>query len=959
MKVRFSQYILSLTLLLVNFQSFAGDNTLTEPASYSLVREQARADNIAIRSMEFASGAQSGYYVVTGVFGDKGNASKMLSTLKPLNLGSGILASPDKDLNYVYLGFYKDGLTALDNGRTAFGGTYRNEFWILHVAGTEKPFSNARKTDVRKVSHSTKGKLKNKQGKVNPVSRNNLHNSQMEEATELILRQAKADKIAFRSMEAIEGTRAGYYAIAGVFGDKANAVNMLNTLHALGLDAGILLPGEEKGLHYVYLGYFEDGLKALKSGRKAFGGAYSREFWILHLKGKEDFIARASTLQQAAGKLPPLKTKLVNSPVTQTNFKDSIDPEPSHKLLQKADSYFHKMWYAEAAELYEYLLGKEPQFQTFRIIEKAADAHYYNTNMDRAFYWYDQLYRDYRDEMSSENIFKYAHSLKGTGKYGRARRLMRLYHKKYDDKTLATQHRVQRPDEAMLETILSKPAEYEVRNLAVNTKYSEFAPMFHNSDEVVYSSSMDSSFLTTRRYKWNNQPYLDLYVAKFNEESQEVREAVKFSKRINSKYHEAAVTFSPDNSIMYFTRNNYKKKLRRDQKGINHLKIYRSVKTDGEWGEPLEVPFNSDEYSTGHPALSPDGQQLYFVSDMPGTIGGTDIFVVDVYGDNTYSEPRNLGPEINTERKEMFPFINDKKLYFSSDGHAGLGGLDIFEVGFEDEQGFLEVRNLGAPVNSNKDDFSYIVNEQTQKGFFASNRRGGKGDDDLYSFHKLLPEETNENAIAGVVTELVSGEVIPDAMVSLLDENRIKLKEVTAAADGSFVFEDLDSDRKYFIQTVKADYFELEQEVATVDNQKVDVTLSLKKLEELIVIEEGIKKLKTDMIFFDFDKFSIRKDAALALDKLVSVMKEYPKMVIKIESHTDSRGKRAYNKYLSDKRAKSSMEYLISQGIAPERILSATGYGEERLLNNCDGSIRCKATDHQKNRRSEFIIVSM
>ncbi|MBT8321278.1 MAG: OmpA family protein, partial [Eudoraea sp.] len=249
--------------------------------------------------------------------------------------------------------------------------------------------------------------------------------------------------------------------------------------------------------------------------------------------------------------------------------------------------------------------------------------------------------------------------------------------------------------------------------------------------------------------------------------------------------------------------------------------------------------------------------------------------------------------------------------------------------------------------------------ETSQKGFFASNRRGGKGDDDIYSFHRLVPEEANENAIAGVITERVTGEKMPGTLVMLLDENNIKLKEMLSDEDGSFVFEDLDSNTKYVVKTVKDTYQDHELAVSTLENERVEAAIEMDKLEKLITIEEGIRKLKVDMIYFDFDKSYIRKDAAESLDKLVATMKEYPGMVIKIESHTDSRGPAVYNKYLSDRRAKSTRAYLIQQGIDPKRIESAKGYGEERLLNECDGTVRCTREQHQRNRRSEFIIVSM
>ncbi|SFW56369.1 OmpA family protein [Cellulophaga fucicola] len=645
---------------------------------------------------------------------------------------------------------------------------------------------------------------------------------------------------------------------------------------------------------------------------------------------------------------------------TNDIIKKSKSSGNNNKLIERANAYFDMLWYAEAAELYDEALNKDKENYTQEILQKAGDSHYYNTNMEMAYHWYKILYDTYKDDLSADQIFKYSHALKGNGKYGKAKRFMRLYNRMKKDAplesglTLETSER----NEQVLDGILSRKPNSELKNLSVNTENSDFSPMFYNKEEIVFASAKDSSFFSTRKYKWNNQPYLDLYVAKINQQSDDLKDAIKFSKKVNTKYHEASVTFSPDNKTMYFTRNNYGKKLRRDKNGVNNLKLYMSKKIDGEWTEAVELPFNSDEYSTGHPALSPDGKQLYFVSDMPGSIGETDIFVVDVLEDGLFSSPKNLGPKINTEQKEMFPFINGKKLYFSSNGHVGLGGLDVYEVAY-DEDGFKDVVNVGQPINSNKDDFSYIINEETQKGYFASNRQGGKGDDDIYSFKNLMVEEVNKNAIAGVVTEIVTGELMPKALITLLDENNIKLKEVLTEDDGSFVFEDLDSNTKYKIQTNKETYFGEELATTTKENEVVNVGIAMRKLHEMIAIENGIKKLKTEKIFFNFDKSYIRQDAGEELDKLVSVMNEYPEMRIKIESHTDARGNNAYNKYLSDKRAKSTEKYIISKGIDPSRIISAIGYGEEQLINECADGVSCTRKEHQENRRSEFIIVDM
>ncbi len=764
---------------------------------------------------------------------------------------------------------------------------------------------------------------------------------------------AKKNGIPYRTLSNLKDTEDGFYVISGVFNEGRNLKRALRKLKKKGFNSGSIKNSENE-LNYVYVQSYPFGLEAVDACISQFEGAYEEDVWILQVENSTP----PNIKEPLYNKNEEKALTATQNDIDQTSVKDSGFKT---KLIKRADIYFDKMWYAEAAALYEEALEKGDKNHSYEIIQKAADSYYFNTNMEKAYEWYNLLYEKYGEEMSSDNVFKYAHSLKGTGKYARSKKLMRLYKRKVENGDITLNEEKSLQNEIVLDNILNRGINFELKNLEINTEYSDFSPMFLDSSQIVFASAKDSSFFNTRRYKWNNQPFLDLYVAKLNEESQELKDAIKFSKKINTKYHEASVTFSPDNETMYFTRNNYGKKLRRDKNGDNNLKIYMSTKVNDEWTEAIEVPFNSDSYSTGHPALSPDGKQLYFVSDMPGSIGQTDIFVVDVLANNTFSEPRNLGPEINTERKEMFPFINDKKLYFSSDGHTGLGGLDIYEVSYTLEEGFNEVKNLGKPINSNRDDFSYIVNEETQKGFFASNRIDGKGDDDIYSFQRLIVEEVPEykNAIAGVVTELITGDIMPQSFIELLDENGIKLKEMETDADGSFIFEDLEADTKYTLRVNNDTYFEDLKEIATVENDTVNVDIQLRKLKEMIAIEDGIKKLKTEIIYFDFDKSYIRQDAGLELDKLVEVMTEYPTMVIKIESHTDSRGKRAYNKYLSENRAKATRDYIISKGIAPERIQSAIGYGEERLLNDCDGSVACTEQQHFLNRRSEFIIVNM
>lgn len=753
----------------------------------------------------------------------------------------------------------------------------------------------------------------------------------------------------------LKGVDNGFYIIANVYKNKVYLKNYIKNLQSKGIKANYVF-NPNNGLNYMYLEYYDQWEDALKACETNLNGTYQEKVWIMIVNN--DFNSKTTAPKPIIEKMETVSKTFHEKKI---HAKKKVEFHHHHnKLIKKADEYFNKMWYAEAAELYEKALYSNKEFYTLDILQKTGDSHYFNTNMERAYYWYNILYKKYENNVSADVIFKYAHTLKSAGKYGRSKRLMKLYNQKHKGSWSTNKNKATKSNnESILDNILNQEDRFEIKNLAINSQYSEFSPMFYNENEVVFTSAKDTSVFTSNKYKWNNQPYLDLYAAKLNKESNDLRSAIKFSKKINTKYHEASVTFSPDNNTMYFTRNNYKKKLKRDKKGINNLKIYMSKKLDGEWAEAVEVSFNSDEYSTGHPALSPDGKKLYFVSDMPGSIGMTDIFVVDVLEDGLFSQPKNLGPKINTERKEMFPFINNKKLYFSSNGHVGLGGLDVFETTIDEDNGFNEVKNVGAPVNSRRDDFSYIINEETQKGFFASNRTGGKGDDDIYSFKRLMPEEVEENSIAGMVTELITGNIMPKALVTLLDENNIKLKEMMVETDGSFIFEDLDGNTKYTITTKKDSYFDEEITVSTKENEVVNIDVTLRKLKEKIVVENGIKKLKTDMIYFNFDKSFIRQDAALELDKLVEVMTEHKDMVIKIESHTDSRGPSVYNKSLSDKRAKSSRDYLIQKGIEPNRIESAIGYGEERLLNECGDGVPCSRQKHELNRRSEFIIVKV
>ncbi len=618
-----------------------------------------------------------------------------------------------------------------------------------------------------------------------------------------------------------------------------------------------------------------------------------------------------------------------------------------------AEKNFESLWYIKAAEQYERIIAKGDDSQ--EVLERVADAYYYNTDMENASKWYGQLFSKYEKSVAPTYIFRYAHALKGVGNYELAKSLVKVHKEKLSQGGLDVE-KLGYTDER-LDGIRTNPPQFFISHLSMNSSMADFGPMFYK-DKIVFSSSRDSTNLRTRIYKWNEQPYLNLFFADTVGQGTDLMKVEAFSENINSKYHEAVVAFSTDGNTLYFTRNNYTdKNLGTDAEGMNHLKLYTAKLANEEWGNVKEVPFNSDNYSVGQPALSPDGTKLYFVSDMPGSIGETDIFVVDVLGKETYSSPRNVGPKINTIGREMFPFLTEQKLYFASDGHAGLGGLDVFESTLDET--FSTPVNLGRPLNGQRDDFAYIVDETTQKGYFSSNREGGMGDDDIYSFQRL--ERQCGQALLG---QVVSNMGIPIEHVSVFvfDETEAELAQTSTDENGQYRFDiELDCSKQYVVKTFRPGY---KQKSKSLDTPRKDqfinnVLMQLQVKNDLIVKENGLLKIKIDKIFFDFNRAGIRQDAAFELGKVVAVMKEYPDMVIKIESHTDSRGNADYNEKLSNQRAKATRDFLLSKGINPKRISSATGYGEKRLLNDCTNLSNCSDQKHDTNRRSEFIILDM
>ena len=612
------------------------------------------------------------------------------------------------------------------------------------------------------------------------------------------------------------------------------------------------------------------------------------------------------------------------------------------KLIAKGNDYFDKMWYAEAARIFDLVLEKTDAEHSQQLLSRAGDSHYYAGNLEKAYQWYHELHRLYKNEMEKDAMFKYTQILKGTGKYQRAASLTKILRQKREEPL----KELDKMDTTAWEVIYN----VSIKNLEINSPYSDFSPMFHHGSDIVYASAKDTSFLTTRRYRWTNQPFLDLYVAHQKGAGGDLSPPEKFSRKINTKYHEASMAFSPDQKTIYFTRNNYGKRLKRGENGINHLKIYRSEFKGDEWTKAEELPFNSENYSTGHPAVSPDGTKMYFVSDRPGGYGETDIYVVDIDANGAFSEPKNLGETINTEAKEMFPYATENALYFSSNRPMGLGGLDVYKS--NGTNGVFSVGvNLGEPINSNRDDFSYIIDASGKHGYFASNRKGGKGDDDIYSFTSI----PNFNSIVGSIASETSETPLENASIVLYGKDGALLNKSSSDATGRYVFKNLIPSTDYTVVAAKNGFVADTLSVRTKDNENISVSQYLKE----VIKEKPITEFyEPSNVYFAFDSYAITPTYAQELDKLITVLKENETLSLKIESHTDAIGPEAYNKYLSDRRAKSTRDYIVSQGIDSSRILSAVGYGEERLLNNCSNGIPCAADQHRMNRRSEFILVT-
>ncbi len=510
---------------------------------------------------------------------------------------------------------------------------------------------------------------------------------------------------------------------------------------------------------------------------------------------------------------------------------------------------------------------------------------------------------------------------------------------------------------------------YEIKNLDVNTEYSDFGVTYLGDSTAIYASTKKVENTIKRKiWRQNHQPYLELYVGNLTSEG-EIDNSKSFSEVINTKYHESNVTFTKDNKTVYFSRNNAidGKKAKKAKSGNDKswvlIQLYRATIADnGEWTDVTAMPFNNDNYQTGHPSLNKEENKLYFTSDMPNGYGLTDIYVVDIRKKGSivsYGKPQNLGGAVNTSGKEMFPYISDNnELYYSTDGHLnGYGGLDVYvsdlEIAITEES-----KNLGRPINSNKDDFAFAYQSGNKTGHFSSNRDGGKGDDDIYYFEELKSPEAEPlvctQVARGVVRDKNSGALLPKAIVTLYKDDK-KVESVVVGSDAKFEFP-VDCEANYKVIGEKKTYTPDQEEFVTSNEADLELGLISLSLKDDFTLVGDRLLIKINPIYFDLNESYIRLDAAIELKEVIRIMKRYPQIIIEGGSHTDSRASKKYNEALSARRANETVAYIVNKGgISPNRIF-ARGYGEYQPVNRCVDNVRCAEYEHQFNRRTEFVI---
>jgi len=609
-----------------------------------------------------------------------------------------------------------------------------------------------------------------------------------------------------------------------------------------------------------------------------------------------------------------------------------------NKDTKKADKQFSRFQFVKAIESYNKLIdnGKGDTY----VYGQLAESYYNIFNTEEAERWYAKALETSND---AELVYKYSQMLKANGKYEASNQQMHKFASMRPSDHRAAAFK-DNPD--YLPKILEQGKKFNVQNADFNSEQSDFGGTMSDGKLYITSGRNDSR----KTYGWNDQPFLDIYTITKNADDT-YQEAELANNKINTRFHEGLVTFTPDGKTMYFSRESFfERDFEKDSTNsakYSQLYLFKATKLGDDWDNVESLAVNSENYSVKNPSVSADGKTIYFASNMPGGYGNFDIYKAVINEDGTLGEPENLGQKVNTEGQEMFPYISSNNtLYFSSNGHLGLGGLDVFYTKEIDGK-LAPIRNLGIPINSNSDDFAFSIDEETEEGFVSSNRVGGKGSDDVYTFKKLQP--LCDVLISATVLDDTTREPLNGASVSLYDTegNKVATKTTNENGVAEFIVE-CEEDTE--LEVLMDGFDSKKVQVKGSNEEENNIQISLDPIEKLIAAET----IDLEPIFFEFDKSNITAQAAFELDKLVQIMNKYPELVIKATSHTDNRGSETYNEALSNRRAETTVQYVISKGIDESRI-SAEGKGEGEPKVDCGSS--CTKEQHAENRRSEFIIV--
>ncbi len=612
--------------------------------------------------------------------------------------------------------------------------------------------------------------------------------------------------------------------------------------------------------------------------------------------------------------------------------------EPKKTPLEIADEHYKHYEFVDAAKVYQKLVrgAKTDNYVYLQL----ADCYYnvFNT-VEAAKFYGKALEKD--PTLDSEIYYRYAQMLKASGRYDSANAAMKKFAERNPEDQRAIAY-LREPD--YIPRLREQEELFTFEESGINDRQGNDFGAFLTAGDTLYFASTRKGNNDKKKYGWDNQGYLDIYQAKYKNADDPLYDVEPVSE-LNTKYHDGPATVTGDGNTMYFATESFRQgkfvKNKAKLIKLGKVSVYRATKKKGKWTDFEPVPFNGSDYSVSNPSVSKDGRTLYFSSDMPGTMGSTDIWKVDIDENGNYGTPVNMGSQVNTEGRESFPFISDDgKLYFASDSRKGFGGLDIYVVDLAIPE--ADPKNLGSPINTAKDDFAFSFYADKNIGFFSTNRIGR---DDIY---KAKPICNTEMYVT--VTHRDTGAVLEGAKVDIFDDrkNLIETKYTDRRGIVEYV---VDCGKFYHLQVDKEDFEGKSLEVPL--NKKGGRQLVNVALRPIEVIIEKTEIILGD-IYFEYNKSNITQQGAFELDKLVKVMKRNPAMRIKIGSHTDNRGSDTYNQKLSDNRAKTTAQYVISKGIEPYR-LESQGYGESKPKINCKEN--CSEEEHAINRRSEFIII--